>query len=395
MADAGAAGRRWFWRAVTLIGLIALGSGTGGDVASLAQRFDPDTVFAEGDGAEENAEPATTTSAAAAAPSSTTTTSAPPPPEWTLYAGGDVLMDRSEAAGRDPFSLLAPSLAEADISVVNVEMAVAEGGEPDDKEFTFRAPPAAAVTMSEAGIDVGNLGNNHALDFGRDALLETIAHLREAGVSPVGAGATPEEAFEPALFDVGTGPEQVSVAVVGASDVVPEGWEVGSRPGIATTRQRKLVEAVEEAARRYDVVIVIVHWGVERAECPTSAQLDLGDALVDVGAAAVIGHHPHVLQPIVERGGTPIAYSLGNFVWHPRPSPQNETGILELRFRGKEYEGFTFHPHVLDENGDPIPAVSHEVERIEAAIERECGPGDAPTSTIDAPTTTAVTPPPD
>lgn len=355
---------RWSRRAVVAAALLALAAGTSGDVFSAAQRgSDAETVFAAGE------PPPTTTTA----PPPTTTTTEPQPPEWRVFAGGDVLMDRSEADGRNPFEQLVPPLADADLVLVNAEMAVADGGTAEvGKEFTFRAPASAAVTMADAGVDVVGLGNNHSLDFGTDALLESIANLRREGLVPVGAGADPETAFEPAVVEIGgEGEEVVSVAVVAASDVVPEGWAVGGTPGIATTREDALVDAVTAAASIHDVVLVMVHWGVEGESCPNQGQVDLGDDLLDAGAAAVVGSHPHVLQPVLRRGDGLVAYSLGNLVWHPRPGPEGETVLLELRFVGTRFDGFTTHPHVLDDAGDPESAGVDAADTIDAAVTGE------------------------
>ena len=352
--------------AVTLAALAALAAGTSGDVSSALDRLGatPDgprpTVTSGPPGRAPRPAPAT---------SAPTTTTTEPPPQWELAAAGDVLMDHSEPAGLDPFSGIVPPLAEADVSVVNVEMSVAASGTAQPgKEFTFRAPPTAAVTMAAAGIDVANLANNHARDFGPDAMLETVRHLREAGVATVGAGADADEAFRPAELDVGG----VRVAVIGATDVLPAGWAAGPGPGVASARGRRLVEAVAAAAASHDVVVVAVHWGTELAPCPSPRQISLGDELVAAGADVVVGHHPHVLQPVVSRGGGVIAYSLGNFVWHPRSAPQGDTGVLEVRFRGATATGFTFQPHVIDDRGAPAPAGAEAAARIEEAVTRAC-----------------------
>lgn len=361
--------RRFLRRALVLVVLLGLAAGMSGDVPSFAQRFDPDAELGAGVPATPTSAPPGTT------PRVITSTTAPEPLEWTLYAGGDVLMDRSEPAGRNPFAHLVPPLAEADLAVVNVEMSVADAGAAQaGKEFTFQAPSSAATTISDAGIDVVSLGNNHSLDFGRDALLEGITHLRDNGVPAVGAGPTVEAAYAPAVIEVGgDGQRSVSVAIIAASAVVPGGWEVGAEPGLATTRGPALAQAVEAADAEHDVVIVFLHWGQENASCPSDDQITTGDSLVEAGADAVLGAHPHVLQPIVERGGALVAFSLGNFVWHSRTGPQGETGVLELRFLDAELDGFTFHPHTLDENGDPEPAGAEATTRIEAAVADHCG----------------------
>ena len=223
-----------------------------------------------------------------------TTADIPPTTEpdlrWTLLAGGDVLMDRSEAVGIDPFAGIVPLLAEADIALVNVEMAISDRGEPAaDKQYVFRAPPGAAARIASAGVDVANLANNHAKDFGPDALIDTIDLLEAEGVIALGAGATSSDAYRHRTIEVRPG---VRVAFVGASMVVPLGFPAGaSRPGIASAYQRERVLAnVRAAAREADVVIAVVHWGIERMTCPDGRQRDFAFELLHNGGQR--GHWP-------------------------------------------------------------------------------------------------------
>ena len=357
--------RRLTRRSFVLVTLFALAAATSGDAPSFAERFDEDAVLG-----------AVPTTASTSPPPNITRATEPRPPrplEWTIYAGGDVLMDRSEPAQRNPFAHLVPALAEADIAIVNVEMSVADTGTAQaGKEFTFQAPASAARAIAAAGVDVVSLGNNHSLDFGRDALLQGIESFRAQDVQPVGAGATVKDAYAPAVVEVGGASRTISVAVFGATAVLPGGWEVGAQPGVATTRGDRLVEAVRAAAEQHDVVVVYLHWGTERAPCPSRDQHSTSDALIEAGAAAVIGAHPHVLQPIVERGGGLVAYSLGNFAWHPRSGPQGDTGVLELRFVDDALDGYSFHPHTLNASGDPEPAGAEASERIDDAVADHC-----------------------
>ena len=297
-------------------------------------------------------------------------TPTPAPPEWRLLAGGDVMMELTEAAGIDPFAGIVPPLASAELALVNVEMTIASGGTAEPKSFVFRAPPSAAGTMGAAGIDIGSLANNHALDYGPAALYETIGNLQAAGVSPVGARADEGGAYAPATVDI----QGVRVAVIGATRVVPwASWTADDGPGLASAyAEARLVEAVRSAKREHDVVIVMVHWGVELAPCPDDNQQRLGAALIDAGASVVLGAHPHVLQPIVQRGDGVIAYSLGNFVWVPRSGRTGETGVLEVRFRGAEVVGQQLYPHVLDPWGAPVPAGPEEASRIQGAVTNAC-----------------------
>lgn len=299
-------------------------------------------------------------------------TATPTQPEWTLLAGGDVLMDRTEPAGIDPFEGIEPSLASGDLAVVNVEMAISDRGAPTGKQFTFRAPSSAAQRIGDAGIDVANLANNHAKDYGPVALTDTIASLEAAGVVALGAGANDVEAFRHRLLEVDGG---VTVAFVGVSRIVPWSFPAGpDSPGIATDAEpERVLESVRTAAGEADVVIAVVHWGIEVATCPSAEQRAFAQDLLDAGADAVIGHHPHVLQAIEFNDGRLVAYSLGNFVWHPRRGITGETGVLQIDFAGDRILGWEFHPHLLDGNGAPRPADGGwRVGRLHDLIEGDC-----------------------
>ncbi|MGH9150541.1 MAG: CapA family protein, partial [Acidimicrobiales bacterium] len=294
-----------------------------------------------------------------------------PGPAWSLFAVGDVVMDDTEAAGRDPFAEVRPALGGADLAVVNLEMAISDRGEPEQKAYTFRAAPSAATTLARAGIDAANLANNHSLDFGPDALLDTIDHLRAGGVSPVGAGAGEAEAWAPALFVV----KGVSVAVLGTTRVLPRrAWAAGSGPGVASGYdERRLLAAVRAARTGADVVVVAVHWGTEGSRCPDATQVRLAAALTGAGASVVLGSHPHVLQPVVPTGSSVVAYSLGNFVFHRREGAAGETAVLEVRFAGAQITEHLAHPHVLD-RGPPRPAGGEAAARIATALANpDCG----------------------
>ncbi len=357
---------------------------TSADAAAVAQ---PATAEAESSGTvgEVTSSTAPVTPAATTTAAATSTTAVVPTTQpdltWTLLAGGDVLMDRSEAAGVDPFAGIEPSLASADIAVVNVEMVISERGEPADKKYVFRAPPSAAERIAAAGVDVASLANNHAMDYGPDALVDTVDLLEANGVIALGAGATSSDAYGHQVIEVRPG---VRVAFVGASMVVPLGVPASqTRPGIASAYQRDRVLAnVRVAAEEADVVIAVVHWGIERMTCPEGRQRDLAFELLRNGADAVIGHHPHVLQPVVFDDGRLVAYSLGNFVWHYRSGITGDTGVLQIDFDGTEMLGWSFHPHLLDVNGAPVPASEGaRLDRINDIVSGDCARHQPPPTT--------------
>ena len=316
---------------------------------------------------------------------SVTTTTAKRQP-WSLLAGGDVLLDLTEPEGIDPFANVQPDLASADIAIVNLEMAITERGDPYDKEFVFRAPGSAALTLAGAGIDVVSLANNHVLDFGPVGLADTIAVLDEVDILRPGAGSNNAEAYAPRVLTLDNG---IRVAFVSATAVVPGGFAASAdRPGVADAKWAipRVLASVRAAAASNDVVVVSVHWGIERETCPSDDQRDLAMDLIEAGANLILGHHPHVLQPIETFDRTVIAYSLGNFVWHPRYGITGDSGVLEISFDGSYVEGYRFHPHILDYRGGATPVSSGDrYERIVDVIEGRCEEHDP-----EPPTTTEV-----
>lgn len=279
---------------------------------------------------------ATATATAVATPTSA-------PGRLTIAAAGDVMLARSigrRIVARDPaaiFEGVTPVLAAADIVVVNLETAVSDIGSPQAKGYAFRAPPEAIDALVAAGVDVAALANNHALDYGQDALLDTIARLRAAGIAPAGAGATEAEARTPAVIER----NGLRIAFLGYVDTPAEGsysrstWDAtAERPGVAWASVEKIAADVAAARALADIVVVLLHAGVEYSELPSQSQRAYAEAAIDAGALLVLGTHAHVLQPVEEYGGGLIAYSLGNFVFDGFDGLANETAILRITIEG-------------------------------------------------------------
>lgn len=204
---------------------------------------------------------------------------------------------------------------EADLFMVNQEFPFSNrGSAAPDKQFTFRLPPEKVSMLQEMGIDLVTLANNHALDFGTDALLDTCRTLEEAGIPYVGAGENLERAK--ALYSRNI--QGWTVGFLGATRVIPTADWAATRSGpgmLSTYDPGILLEEIRKAKETCDYLVVYVHWGVEREERPKDYQRQLGHQYIDAGADLVIGSHPHVLQGIEYYQGKPIVYSLGNFVF--------------------------------------------------------------------------------
>lgn len=207
------------------------------------------------------------------------------------------------------------TIEQADIFMANQEFPFSSRGTPEtDKQFTFRLPEEKVSIMQEIGPDIVALANNHALDYGSEALSDTIRVLDEAGILHAGAGENLDQAK--ALKTIEAGGK--TFGFLAASRVFPKGyWAAGpDHPGMLTAYDSTvLLEEIQKARESCDFLTVYVHWGIERRTEPESYQRTLGQQYIDAGADLVIGSHPHVLQGIEYYKGKPIVYSLGNFVF--------------------------------------------------------------------------------
>ena len=202
-----------------------------------------------------------------------------------------------------------------DYFVANEEFPFSSRGkQAENKQFTFRVPPDDVSIIREMGIDLVTLANNHTLDYGTEALLDTISTLDDAGIRHVGAGSDLNSASESVTVSI----KSKKIAFIGATRVIPESNWAATDTGagvFAAYDDTALLEKIKTAKEQADFVVVYVHWGEERKEKPNEAQTTLAHNIVDAGADLVIGAHPHVLQGIEYYKGVPIAYSLGNFVF--------------------------------------------------------------------------------
>jgi poly-gamma-glutamate capsule biosynthesis protein CapA/YwtB (metallophosphatase superfamily) len=243
-----------------------------------------------------------------------------------LALAGDTMLGRAvaqELGRRSPESLVDPAIVEitrsADVFVLNLECCISERGEPlPEKKFTFRAPPAAIEVLHHLGVDCVTLANNHALDYGLDAFLDTLAHLRNAGIACAGAGKDVEEARSPAVVR--------GLAIVAFADHEP-GFAAGpNRPGIAFTDLLQGVPAwLRECARG---ALICPHWGPNMEPAPVPHVRVAAGELREAGTALVAGTSAHVFQGVEGN----VLYDVGDFIddYARDPMLRNEFGLLFL-----------------------------------------------------------------
>jgi len=204
------------------------------------------------------------------------------------------------------------AVADADLFLINLECCISDRGEPwprPGKPFFFRAPPVAVRTLEWLGVDCVTLANNHALDYGPVALVDTVSLLQEAGIVCVGAGADVALARAAATFNVGT----QQIAIIGVTDH-PEDFAAGPEsPGVAYADLSNgvpdwLLKTVRGSEA--DVVIVTVHWGPNMTTEPLGYIRSAAQELVSAGASLVVGHSAHVFHGV---WGS-VLFDVGDFI---------------------------------------------------------------------------------
>lgn len=227
------------------------------------------------------------------------------------------------------FADVADVFRQADYGFVNLETPIAPNHSLGTKEFMFNAPVALLEALKASGVKIVSFANNHVFDQGRAGFNETLNHLQEQGMLYTGSGATAEAAWKPVVLEK----NGLRVGWLGMTR-----WLNGSRnpeknsdphvaffpyPGEAKNAhgmdEAGVLAAIKAARAQCDFLIVSIHWGTEYAPTPGAEDKATAHKMLEAGAGAVIGHHPHVLQPVEtyltqDRRNTVIFYSLGNFI---------------------------------------------------------------------------------
>ena len=312
-----------------------------------------------------------------------------PASTWTLFAGGDILLDRGvyetlRVKGRGPDFPFAGGTAEITsrckdcsplgwdlprtrrtgnagavrevISGADIAMANFENPAPDRftwhrSKTVFTADPTLIDGLVKAGIDYVSIANNHIGDAGNNGILQTIANLKRRGLKYSGAGKDLAAAQKPAILDA----NGTKVAILAYDAIAPGYHAAKGEPG-SSKLTIKAVQAGVKAARKAGakVVIVFPHWGVEYHYSPFQNQQRLARQIIDAGADMIIGNHAHYAAAVEIYKGKPIWYALGNFVFDQTWSEPTMEGItLELTFQGAQLRQIRMRPHIILDKAQP------------------------------------------
>lgn len=257
---------------------------------------------------------------------------------------GDILLDRGvrrviEHHGVDHlFSEGVDSVfRSAQVVVGNLECPATKIQSPVFKQFIFRAEPEWLYALKQRGITHLNLANNHSIDQGREGLLDTRQNILHAGMIPIGAGKTMEEASTPVLL----ADEPRKVWLVPSLRLALENFAyLPEKPSVSQEPMDSLLNRVHQL-RQADstaVIIVSLHWGGEHTLTPVSLQRHEAHLLVMAGADVLVCHHTHTLQTIEDFHGHQIYYSIGNFIFDQQKPINTKACMVRLRVRKDSME---------------------------------------------------------
>jgi len=284
-----------------------------------------------------------------------------PPARVTLVFGGDVIPHdpvkyvaamharTGEDANNDGWDhvlgALGPVLQRADIAVVNLETPIGLFKRPETGEMVFNARPPLLGALKRVGVDVATFANNHCLDQHQEGITTTRSSLAEAGLLTAGAGANAEEAWTPLVIEkngLRIGILAVTRWLNGFHNKKDEklphvpAVPYAIEPIVGGHSVDDFLATIRERTAEVDALIVTIHWGAEYKFAPAPEDRKLAQQMIDAGAFAVIGHHPHVLQPVefLERsqgGKGLVVFSLGNLVSNQdfdKPEGAKRDGLL-------------------------------------------------------------------
>lgn len=308
----------------------------------------------------------------------------------TVAAVGDVVLAREDPAGA--FARMAPLLRAADLRVANCEVPLSNRGMPQHaKHEVLHSSPEMIAGFVAAGFDVVSVANNHSMDYGPEALGETIERLRAHGIACCGAGPDDAAAWRPAVVER----RGLRVGFVACASESYLGYAAHpAKPGIAVIRRdalygpqgvnpddlERLAESLRAARRAAHVVVLCCHWGLGQSRALTVSQRAIARAALRAGAHLVLGHHPHVLQGIQVAGRRAVCFSLGNFVFDLPPPflgpATRDTMLVIARVDRGGVSRLVVHPARINAVGqpEPLPAGSADFEAAVRHMRRMCGP---------------------
>jgi poly-gamma-glutamate capsule biosynthesis protein CapA/YwtB (metallophosphatase superfamily) len=273
----------------------------------------------------------------------------------SVFLVGDIMLDRGVdyyiQQNNDwhwPFREISDYLNQADLVFGNLESMISDQGNKIGSVYSFRANPNTLKALSGANFSVLSVANNHSFDYGREAFQDTLSRLEQANISYVGGSFSEKEAHQAVIKEI----DETKIGFLAYTCVGSPHWQAQENSsGIAwmsLDHTEKLAQDIEKAKQESDILIVSLHFGKEYQKQPNNSQKTIAKKAIDYGADLVVGHHPHVLQPLEKHEDGWIVYSLGNFVFDQYFSIETmQAAVLEITIQNKEIAEVYLQPTFL------------------------------------------------
>ena len=291
------------------------------------------------------------------------------PQEARILFAGDLMLDWGiqdiiiKEGVEYPLKNLKEFLHRFDYRFCNLECPITSKGEVHpDKKYVFRGKPEHIALLKYAEINGVSLANNHACDYGRTGLLDTIDNLTKNKIDTAGAGENLKSAHLPLTINI----NNIKLAVLAYASVAYDDSFAGKNsPGIAMAKIELIKDDIKKYKSSYDFIIVSIHWGDEYSEYPSDRDIKIAHQIINSGADAVLGHHPHIFQGIEIYEDKPIIYSLGNFVFGSVNEDARENIVVEICFLKNRIKSFQVFP--LNGNGNSKQHFQYSLLKGDAA----------------------------
>ncbi|MBD0334606.1 MAG: CapA family protein [Cyanobacteria bacterium Co-bin13] len=252
---------------------------------------------------------------------------APAAPDVTLLFGGDISLEDisyNEAGEAEQLFAGLDEYQQADLAMINLASSLASAATSLNEEFHHRSRPDAIDLLKQGGVDVINLASEGTMEFGGEGLAETLENLDRQGLYRVGAGRNELEARRPEIIDI-KGKRIAYLSYAQGGDNAAH----GDRPGINAQGVPGIAQDIRALRDQVDWIVVNYRWQTDIPEAPADWQTNLARLAVDQGADLVVGYHPRTLQGAEIYKGSPIAYSLGDFIFQ-KPTAEPDAADAEL-----------------------------------------------------------------
>lgn len=306
----------------------------------------------------------------------------------TIVLGGDIMLNQIPVKLK-PLSALKPLYATGDVGIANLEIPLTSSRKATPyktaaelkarTQYILKADPEHILGIKDAGIHLVSLANNHVMDYGAEGLNQMMGLLTKHNILYTGAGPTLSEAKEMvskqnvALLSAQAFMNSGSMMKLGpATDKKPGLHALFFNASINKTTRAYLKTWIDGQRNGKEIIVVALHWGIEKQTVPTSYQVNLARACIDAGADVIWGHHPHVLQGAELYKGKPILYSMGNLI----SKKEGPTGLVRLYFEESKFKSFRFLPltiagmRVKPVTDKQAPARQRSFQGLSEAIQR-------------------------